>query len=60
MTRHSAALTGETESRPCRTSASSLSLGSALIAASVTGVFTGISAFTSTMTKRPVLSLGSG
>src|SRR5260370_22526453 len=40
MMRHSSAATGTTESRDCRTSARSPSLGSALIPASVTGFFT--------------------
>ena len=60
MARHSSAETGDTDKRPCRTNVMSARLFSALIAARVTGVFTGISAFTSTMTKRPSLSLGSG
>src|SRR5258708_37825980 len=60
MRRHSSAATGTTESRDCRTSARSPSLGSALIDASVTGVFTGCSGRTSTMTKRPCSSPGSG
>ncbi len=46
--RHSAAPTGTTDSRDCRTSARSASGFSALICASVTGVFTAASGFTST------------
>src|SRR5690242_7887266 len=57
---HSSAPTGETESRPCFTSFSSLSFGSALIAASVTGSLKGITGTISTCTNLPVLSLGSG
>jgi len=60
MSRHSAADTGTTESRDCRTSAKSPSRGSALMAASATAFFTGSSGLMSTMTKRPFSSPGSG
>ncbi len=57
---HSSAVTGDTDSRDWRSSAMFFSVPSALIAASVTGVFAAATGFTLTMTKRPVVSLGSG
>src|SRR5579883_154190 len=57
---HSAAVTGCTERRDCLTSAMSASLGSALIAASVTGVGIGATALRSTATNILLLSVGSG
>jgi|SRR6185312_6104205 hypothetical protein len=57
---HSSAVTGCTDNREYFTSAMSLNRLSALIAAIVTGVFNGFSAFKSTQTNLPVLSLGSG
>src|ERR1700716_725797 len=53
-------LTGTTESRDWRTSLKSLNLGSALMAASVTGCLTGCTALMSTATALPSLSVGSG
>src|SRR5580658_5183116 len=58
--RHSSGPTGDTERRPCFTKGSAPSFGSALMAASVTGVFTGERGAKSTMTNFPVLSPGSG
>src|SRR5215469_3197333 len=55
-----AAETGETESRERRTKARSANCGSALIAFSVTGVFSGATGVMSTMPRRPDLSAGSG
>ena len=57
---HSSAVTGCTDSREYFTSAMAESFLSALIAASVTGVFKGSSALMSTQTNFPVLSVGSG
>ena len=57
---HSSAVTGCTDSREYFTSAMSASFLSALIAAIVTGVFSGLSALMSTQTNLPVLSVGSG
>src|SRR4051794_12905952 len=57
---HSSAVTGCTESREYFTSAMSLNRLSALIAAMVTGVFSGLSALISTQTNFPLLSVGSG
>src|SRR5256885_12761192 len=57
---HSSAVTGCTDSREYFTSAMSASFLSALIAAIVTAVFSGLSALMSTQTNLPVLSLGSG
>src|ERR1700681_643176 len=57
---HSSGVTGCTDSREYFTSAMSLKRLSALIAAIVTGVFSGLSALMSTQTNFPVLSLGSG
>ena len=57
---HSSAVTGCTDSREYFTSAMSVSFVSALIAASVTGVVSGLTALTSTQTNLPVLSVGSG
>ena len=57
---HSSAVTGCTDSREYFTSAMSANFLSALIAAIVTGVFSGLSALMSTQTNLPVLSEGSG
>src|SRR5712691_10767322 len=57
---HSSAVTGCTDSLEYFTSAMSTKRLSALMAAIVTGVFRGLSAFKSTQTNLPVLSLGSG
>src|SRR5712664_2954816 len=57
---HSSAVTGCTDSREYFTSAMSTNRLSALMAAIVTSVFRGLSAFRSTQTNLPVLSLGSG
>ena len=57
---HCSALTGVTDSRDWRTSAISASLSSALISASVTGLVMLFTAFTVTMPKRPLASVGSG
>ena len=57
---HSSAVTGCTDSREYFTSAIAASFLSALIAAIVTGVFSGLSALMSTQTNLPVLSVGSG
>ncbi len=57
---HSSAVTGCTDSLEYFTSAMSANRLSALMAAIVTGVFRGLSAFKSTQTNLPVLSLGSG
>src|SRR6202048_1545563 len=57
---HSSAVTGCTDRREYLTSAISLNRLSALIAAIVTGVFSGLSALMSTQTNLPVLSVGSG
>src|SRR5579872_5562430 len=57
---HSSAVTGCTERREYFTSAIAESFLSALIAAIVTGVFSGLSALMSTQTNLPVLSVGSG
>src|SRR5215207_1710280 len=58
MSFHCSSLTGTTESLDWRTSPKSFSRGSALMALSVTGVFTGSTAFTSTVTALPALSVG--
>ena len=57
---HSSDVTGCTDSREYFTSAMSLSRLSALMAAIVTGVFSGLSALRSTQTNLPVLSVESG
>src|SRR5882724_3878060 len=57
---HSSAVTGCTDSREYFTSAMLASFLSALIAAMVTGVDSGLSALMSTQTNLPVLSVGSG
>ena len=57
---HSSAVTGCTDSREYLISAISDSFLSALIYASVTGVFSGSTALKSTTTKVSVLSVGSG
>src|SRR6187455_1971535 len=57
---HSSAVTGCTDSREYFTSAMSASFLSALIAAIVTGVFSGLSALMSTQTNFSALSVGSG
>src|SRR3954464_2157966 len=51
---------GCTDRRELRTKAMSASFASALTSASVTGFFSGFTAATSTMPKRPLASLGSG
>src|SRR5258708_35052961 len=51
---------GMTDRRDWRTSASVASAGSALMVASVTGAFSGLTALTSTMPNLPVSSDGSG
>src|SRR5438128_10019399 len=56
---HSWAVTGCTDNREYLTSAISLSFGSALTAASVTGLGTGFTAFTSTALNAPFSSVGS-
>src|SRR5439155_20885310 len=56
---HSSDVTGCTERREYFTSTMSLSLGSALISASVTGRARSLTALTSTRPKRPVSSVGS-
>ena len=59
MRRHSASLTGITDSREIRTSAKSLNAASALISFSVTGRASFFTGATSTTAALPVLSFGS-